>query len=477
MLKIYCNQSYIKEKLYVFRIIFEEWLGIPYEIFEHEGQEVRIIVNDEEGRQWELIVNETLFSTPLHEWLTEKSLPQQPLKRVFLDQKGIKPKLVQHEIPVIYGDSGITNDSLITYDGSRIHLGIDIFGSIFFMITRYEEYVKTALDTHQRFSAYDSMAFQEDFLMRPIVNEYLEILWGCLKFLSPDLLRKKRTYSVFLTHDVDQPLYNLGISFRRIFKSLAADILLRKDVALFLRRFFSILKGWMGNYKSDPYNTFDYLMNMSEAFSLKSYFFFIAGHTDADLDGHYTLDMPWIKKLMKSIHERGHQIGLHPSYNTYLSPESLNREFQNLLRVADLENIKQETWGGRQHYLRWSAFKTWQCWEQVGLNFDSTVCFADHVGFRCGTCYEFPVFNLRTSQELSLVERPLIVMDGTLRGPLYQNLSKKEALNTIKNLSDAVKKYDGMFTLLWHNDFIPGKQDKQFYKHVLSTLTSKVSLQ
>ena len=217
-------------------------------------------------------------------------------------------------------------------------------------------------------------------------------------------------------------------------------------------------------------------MRVSESFDLKSYFFFIAGHTDENFDGNYTLDLPWVRKLMRSIHARGHQIGLHPSYNTYLSLESLNREFQNLLGVASAENIEQETWGGRQHYLRWRVYKTWQCWEQAGLNFDSSVCFADHVGFRCGTCYEFSVFNLETSQELSLIERPLIVMDGTLLGPLYQNLSKEEALNTIKDLSDTVKKYDGVFTLLWHNNFIPGKQDKEFYERVLSILTSKVPL-
>jgi hypothetical protein len=34
MLTIYHNSSYIKEKLYVFRVIFEEWLGINYRTVE-----------------------------------------------------------------------------------------------------------------------------------------------------------------------------------------------------------------------------------------------------------------------------------------------------------------------------------------------------------------------------------------------------------------------------------------------------------
>jgi O-antigen/teichoic acid export membrane protein len=37
---------------------------------------------------------------------------------------------------------------------------------------------------------------------------------------------------------------------------------------------------------------------------------------------------------------------------------------------------------------------TWQIWKDAGLDYDSTLGFADDVSFRCGTCREFTWFSL-----------------------------------------------------------------------------------
>jgi hypothetical protein len=51
------------------------------------------------------------------------------------------------------------------------------------MLTRYEEVVKSDRDEHDRYLATASLDYQEGFLERPIFNEYLEILWACIKRL------------------------------------------------------------------------------------------------------------------------------------------------------------------------------------------------------------------------------------------------------------------------------------------------------
>ena len=58
-----------------------------------------------------------------------------------------------------------------------------------FMLSRYEEVVKSDRDRFDRFPASASLAAQEGFLNRPIVNEYLEILWACLIRLWPQMQR------------------------------------------------------------------------------------------------------------------------------------------------------------------------------------------------------------------------------------------------------------------------------------------------
>ena len=44
-----------------------------------------------------------------------------------------------------------------------------------------------------------------NFLDRPIVNEYLEILWSCIHSIWPDLERKEYKAKNFITCDVDLP--------------------------------------------------------------------------------------------------------------------------------------------------------------------------------------------------------------------------------------------------------------------------------
>jgi hypothetical protein len=105
---------------------------------------------------------------------------------------------------------------------------------------------------------------------------------------------------------------------------------------------------------------------------------------------------------------------------------------------------------GRQHFLRFEAPTTWQIWEDNNMKWDSTLSYADREGFRCGVCYEFPVFNFLTRKELNLYEKPLIVMEGSFT--TYQkHISKQDMIDKIVNLQNKVRKYNGTFVILWHN--------------------------
>jgi len=109
----------------------------------------------------------------------------------------------------------------------------------------------------------------------------------------------------------------------------------------------------------------------------------------------------------------------HPNYKPYQSLQQTKLEFKKLLKICEEEGIKQDQWGGRQHYLRWKLPITWRNWADAGLNYDSTLSFADHAGFRCGICYEYPVYDLKQRKQLKLTERPLIVMEDSVLGEQY----------------------------------------------------------
>ena len=169
--------------------------------------------------------------------------------------------------------------------------------------------------------------------------------------------------------------------------------------------------------------------------------------------------------LLRSLHERGHEIGLHPSYRTFRDGEQTLREFQALRRACEEEDIDQPAFGGRQHYLRWENPITWQNWEDAGLAYDSTLSFADRAGFRCGVCFEYPVFNLRTRRSLKLRESPLIAMDASLLE--YHRLSLEQATAQLLELKRRCRLFEGEFTLLWHNDRLLSRRARKAYELTL----------
>ena len=187
------------------------------------------------------------------------------------------------------------------------YLDVDVFGSTFFMLARYEEAVfGAAVDSHGRFPASESVAKKANILDRPLVNEYLEMLWNAIHRLWPSLTRKNRTYRALLSHDVDD-LTLRDHSWKQIGNSLAADLLIRKEPNLARRRLAAVCQARWGrpDYNSDPYNTFDFIMDTSDRHGLRSAFNFVSSARRGKLDPTYVLDEGWVKNYYDISMTRG----------------------------------------------------------------------------------------------------------------------------------------------------------------------------
>lgn len=171
---------------------------------------------------------------------------------------------------------------------------------------------------------------------------------------------------------------------------------------------------------------------------------------------------------MRRIHQRGHEIGLHPSYNTYQTPSAIAAEAKRLRAVAESEGIRQTEWGGRMHFLRWEHPTTVRAWDAAGMDYDSTLSYADRPGFRCGTCFEYPAFDPVAQQMLKLRIRPLVAMECTVMAPRYMGLGTGEAaFAKFKQLKDACRAVEGCFTLLWHNTQFETVGERGLYEDVI----------
>jgi hypothetical protein len=60
----------------------------------------------------------------------------------------------------------------------------DIFAAIFYLLSRYEEYLPHPLDEYGRFAHTHSLAFREGFLHQPLINSWLQTWPFATRFLN-----------------------------------------------------------------------------------------------------------------------------------------------------------------------------------------------------------------------------------------------------------------------------------------------------
>jgi hypothetical protein len=222
--------------------------------------------------------------------------------------------------------------------------------------------------------------------------------------------------------------------------------------------------------RNDPYDTFDYMLALEDKYGFISSFYFksrnqykIENMPDAD---------SLLKRLLIKIENKGCEIGLHGSYESYIEESLLNMEKVQLQELTDSTIV-----GTRQHYLRFKVPETWRIQAEAGFHYDTTLAYAERCGFRCGLCMPYKPFDVLNNTVLDIWELPLIVMDGSLRGANYENLQLDEAFNRVRLLIDTTEKYHGCFVILWHNssfDVLSGWGGwKEVYEKIMNYISTR----
>ena len=459
MIKVKIPSFCFTEQCYVLNILLGEFLGLEFEVSVHKSGFIEI-TNIGNGEK--LTLNTDFFNQSHQGWLKLESMPVLPLQIWSPAKDGLDVNLVEDCIPVLYGQPGLIKKDI------HWHINLDIFGSAFFMLSRYEELITRDRDEHDRFPANASVAYKSGFLDRPIVNEYLEILWASMHQLWPSLNRKVYKPQTFVSCDVDQPYDCTVETVPALIRACAGDILKRKKPFEALKRMNRYVFNKLGVYKFDPNYTFDWYMNVCEQADLKVVFYFIPSSVEPG-NGCYELTDKKIIKLMRKIDRRGHEIGVHGSFQTYRYESKTIQQKAMLEQALIQAGIKQKIKGNRQHYLRWDSAITPDILDKAGFEYDTTGSYADHAGFRFGTAHEFRMWGWQENKRLKLKQRPLIVMECTVIDQKYMGYgSDKLAYYFINTLKARSRKYGGNFSLLWHNSYFKTEDDKSLFKKQLS---------
>lgn len=350
--------------------------------------------------------------------------------------------------------------------GVKVHY--DILGLTYWMLARLEEVDRRDLDNFQRFPATSSHAYRYGYLERPVVDEWLDILGQIIIRQWTQLRLKKHQFSMKVSHDVDSPSRYGFRSIKGLIRAMIGDVVKKQNIRGMLSAPLIKMSSNRQLHPADPYNTFDWIMDQSEKHGLESAFYFICGRTDPAKDADYEPEQPSIRKLMQRIHSRGHEIGLHPSFNTYQDKRAIESETNRLRDIMHGEGIRQDVMGSRMHYLRWNTSETPFALEQAGIDYDSTLTYADLPGFRCGTCHEYQMFDAAHDRAMALRIRPLVAMECTVMEAAYMGLGiGRAAYEKFMELKSACRAAEGCFTLLWHNSNLTTQEQKRLYQSLL----------
>lgn len=336
----------------------------------------------------------------------------------------------------------------------------DIFASTFFMVTRYEEHFPGHRDKYERYRPSNSMNAKGGYLEKPMVNYYAMELKKILRENFPQLAFTQKPFEYIPTFDIDMAysylhkgfFKNMGGFFRSFVLSDFKEMRERADVLL--------------GRKQDPFDTFDYLLNICEGNSLKSVFFFLLGD-ESRLDKNISFQNESFRELIRSIAKKT-EVGIHLSFKSHVSSGRSRMEIERLEKIIDKPVLRN-----RFHYLRFKFPDTFKRLVSLGIKEDYSMGYASRNGFRAGICTPYHYFDIRKNVVTDLKIIPFAFMDSTFAH--YQKTDPETALNEIRMLMRYVYETGGTFYGLWHNSSFTGTKEWKGYEHVFETVAAEAS--
>lgn len=426
MIEIVCPNNNIPERTYAINALLSDVLGCKqegYHIRYEEDSASYVIRWTCDGKK--IIIEDHFFnsySEPLS-YLNKENIPE-TLR--YFHGMGM-------EVPIVYGEDKFVQDENTTV------VGLDIFASTFFMLTRWEE---SLLGREEKGDCDESRLFcvKHGIHQRPIVNEYAELL---RKLLASDMSCVTRNYKVILSHDVDG---FLTPTWTRI----AKDCVKQAIHGAPRNRVLNLTWKDKIRYKiafPTAWNQFEIYTNLALEHNIEEWFYFKVcanGETEATY-GYDSKEAKSIISQLKSKHNPKIVLGFHPSQNTFGNRNQWSKEVERIKVLLNNSPII-----GRNHHLlyNYEMLRLWECIAESPLHISNCV-FHKRLGFRSGVCVPYHLFDLYQRRVMRLIEHPCQIMDTVIR---YDEKVKteKERWQDVQSVIDCVKQFQGELVLTWH---------------------------
>ncbi len=323
------------------------------------------------------------------------------------------------------------------FKNSANEIPFDILAASFWLLARYEEYLPFKPDELNRFDVKNSIAFQYDLIGIPIVNLWLEEFKKLLLSKFPELQFKKHQFRFVSTIDIDNAY---KYKYKGLMRSIGGYV---KNIAT--RNFTEIKErnAVLFNKKSDPFDSYGFLLKLKEKYKLKVLFFFLLGDYGVN-DKNHPANNKDFQTLIKHLADYA-DIGIHPSFKSNSNLNQLKIETNRLANITHKEIVNS-----RQHFGILTFPDSYQALLQTGITHDYSMGYGNYNGFRAGFCLPYNWYDLDSEIETALIVHPFCVIETTLK---YNNAANSEtAVSFAKPFIDEVKKYNGELVSIFHND-------------------------
>lgn len=339
-----------------------------------------------------------------------------------------------------------SGEDLLLFPTERSVFEMDLFSAVFYCLSHYDAYIQKEFDVHNR------VIFQKWFPRTSGLDQlpYVEIWLDKLKnYLEVNgLTCQTSVFEQDISFDIDHIyLMDQRPVFQHL-KASAGDIL--------KLNFFQLFQRWLIilGITEDPAEKFFDLLDYH--FKSRFTFFILMKHgKNNSLNPLNELKKLLIKKLKKHG-----DIGIHPSYDASIKNDFIQKETRQLSEI-----VEYEITDSRFHFLRINFPSSFRQLISAGIKRDKSIGYYDQPGFLSSTCLPYYFFDVELNKKIPLLIESFVWMDSMNK--YYRKIEEKEEKAEILNYKSIVRKYNGKFSVVFHNDSMIERRYRKLLKSLL----------
>ena len=228
-------------------------------------------------------------------------------------------------------------------------VAFDLFAAVFYLLSRYEEYLPHEKDRYERYAHENAIAFREGFLQLPLVNIWLEDFRDLLSEKNDQFSPLNTKFSFVPTYDIDMAWSYRNKGFERNAGAVLKLFLTGKWQGIFQSVFQCYEK--KGRIRLMPMSGW---MNLHHQYKLSPVYFFLVARQKGKYDRNIDVENKEFRQLVQTIAAE-YEIGLHPSWASGDTPSLLSKEKTWLEKL-----VKHRVNASRQHYIRFDLPATYR---------------------------------------------------------------------------------------------------------------------